>query len=94
MGDAPMAFVETTGGVRVAEDDLVSVGKNDVSLKLVMSLFLMVNFRSFLSRLVELRDEIQNKSKCSRWCLHIVSFHPQIRHHLLLLLSLAQLFYG
>jgi len=32
MGDAPMAFVETTGGVRVAGDDLVSVGRNDVSL--------------------------------------------------------------
>jgi len=31
MGDAPMAFVETTGGVRVAEDDVVAVGKNDVS---------------------------------------------------------------
>lgn len=31
MGDAPLAYVEGTGGVRVAEDDLVSVGKNDVS---------------------------------------------------------------
>ncbi|KAF2503258.1 P-loop containing nucleoside triphosphate hydrolase protein [Lophium mytilinum] len=30
MGDAPMAYVETAGGVRVAEDDLVTVGKNDV----------------------------------------------------------------
>lgn len=30
MGDAPMAYVETVGGVRVAEDDLVSVGKNDI----------------------------------------------------------------
>lgn len=31
MGDAPLAYVEGAGGVRVAEDDLVSVGKNDVS---------------------------------------------------------------
>jgi len=30
MGDAPLAYVETTGGVRVAEDDVVAVGKNDV----------------------------------------------------------------
>lgn len=31
MGDAPLAYVETVGGQRVSEDDLVSVGKNDVS---------------------------------------------------------------
>lgn len=31
MGDAPMAYVETVGGVRVSEDDEVSPGKNDVS---------------------------------------------------------------
>ena len=31
MGDAPMAYVETVGGIRVAEDDEVKVGKNDVS---------------------------------------------------------------
>lgn len=30
MGDAPLAYVETAGGVRVSEDDLVAVGKNDV----------------------------------------------------------------
>ena len=32
MGDAPMAYVETVGGVRVGEDDEVRVGKNDVSV--------------------------------------------------------------
>jgi ribosome-binding ATPase YchF (GTP1/OBG family) len=32
MGDAPMAYAETVGGVRVAEDDEVKVGKNDVSI--------------------------------------------------------------
>jgi ribosome-binding ATPase YchF (GTP1/OBG family) len=32
MGDAPLAYVEGAGGVRVAEDDLVGVEKNDVSL--------------------------------------------------------------
>ncbi|KAI9742277.1 MAG: hypothetical protein M1818_004177 [Claussenomyces sp. TS43310] len=31
MGDVPLAYVEGAGGVRVAEDDLVAVGKNDVS---------------------------------------------------------------
>lgn len=30
MGDAPMAYVETVGGVRVAEDDMIGVKKNDV----------------------------------------------------------------
>ncbi len=30
MGDAPLAYVETTGGVRVSEDDLVAVRKNDI----------------------------------------------------------------
>lgn len=31
MGDAPLAYVEGAGGARVSPDDLVSVGKNDVS---------------------------------------------------------------
>ncbi|CZT24807.1 probable GTP-binding protein [Ramularia collo-cygni] len=30
MGDAPLAYVDTVGGVRVSEDDLVSPGKNDI----------------------------------------------------------------
>ncbi|KAI9669974.1 MAG: hypothetical protein M1831_007010 [Alyxoria varia] len=30
MGDAPLAYSETAGGVRVGEDDMVAVGKNDV----------------------------------------------------------------
>ena len=32
MGDVPIAYVETVGGVRVSEDDIVRVGKNDVSV--------------------------------------------------------------
>ena len=32
MGDAPLAYVETEGGRRVSEDDVVVCGKNDVSL--------------------------------------------------------------
>lgn len=43
MGDAPLAFVETVGGVRVGEDDLVAVGKNDVSTSLVSSLFCLLS---------------------------------------------------
>jgi ribosome-binding ATPase len=31
MGDAPIAFIEGVGNMRVAEDDAVAVGKNDVS---------------------------------------------------------------
>ena len=30
MGDAPLAYVETVGGVRVSEEDGVAVGKNDI----------------------------------------------------------------
>jgi hypothetical protein len=31
MGDAPVAYIEGSGGIRVAEDQIVAVGKNDVS---------------------------------------------------------------
>lgn len=31
MGDAPLAYVEGAGGLRISEDKVVSVGKNDVS---------------------------------------------------------------
>lgn len=31
MGDAPIAYIEGVGGLRVADDDVVAVGKNDVS---------------------------------------------------------------
>lgn len=31
MGDAPIAYIEGVGGIRVAEDQVVAVGKNDVS---------------------------------------------------------------
>lgn len=31
MGDAPIAYIEGAGGIRVAEDQIVGVGKNDVS---------------------------------------------------------------
>ncbi|PVH96971.1 P-loop containing nucleoside triphosphate hydrolase protein [Periconia macrospinosa] len=41
MGDAPMAYVETKGGVRVAEDDVVVAGKNDVSLSSFLYFFLV-----------------------------------------------------
>jgi hypothetical protein len=32
MGDVPIAYVETAGGIRVSEDDVVAVGKHDVCL--------------------------------------------------------------
>jgi hypothetical protein len=31
MGDVPIAYIEGAGGVRVAEDEVVEAGKNDVS---------------------------------------------------------------
>lgn len=31
VGDAPLAFVETVGSVKVSEDSIVAIGKNDVS---------------------------------------------------------------
>lgn len=34
MGDVPLAYVETAGGFRVSEDDVVAVGKNDVGSQL------------------------------------------------------------
>ena len=54
MGDAPIAYIEGVGGIRVAEDQLVGVGKNDVSCrpccrKLTRTDF--CNHRSFRSRL-------------------------------------------
>lgn len=36
MGDVPIAYVETVGGVKVGEDDLIRPGKNDVSLASLM----------------------------------------------------------
>jgi ribosome-binding ATPase YchF (GTP1/OBG family) len=34
MGDAPIAYIEGPGGIRVAEDQIVSPGKNDVCIAL------------------------------------------------------------
>jgi len=30
MGDAPIAYAETVGGIKVSEEDLISIGKNDI----------------------------------------------------------------
>ena len=46
MGDAPMAYVETVGGVRVGEDDEVAVGRNDVSLAILWH-YSLLTFRRF-----------------------------------------------
>ena len=35
MGDAPIAYVEGAGGTRVAEDQIVALGRNDVGVVLV-----------------------------------------------------------
>lgn len=38
MGDAPIAYVEGAGGTRVAEDQIVAPGRNDVGALLEQSL--------------------------------------------------------
>lgn len=43
MGDAPIAYVEGAGGIRVAEDHNVAVGKNDVCF-----FILTVKFKSLM----------------------------------------------
>jgi hypothetical protein len=35
MGDAPIVYVEGVGGTRVAEDQIVALGKNDVGMFLL-----------------------------------------------------------
>lgn len=53
MGDAPLAYIEGVGGVRVAEDDIVAVGKNDVGLIYCLFKGLTKICRYSHSRLVE-----------------------------------------
>ncbi|KAI9786694.1 MAG: hypothetical protein M1816_007835 [Peltula sp. TS41687] len=38
MGDAPIAYIEGVGGVRVAEDSIVAVGQNDVCTVQILSI--------------------------------------------------------
>lgn len=67
MGDAPLAYVETVGAVRVGEDDLVAVGKNDVSdgtLDILMSELLTHDFRS-----CHLRSAEHNQPLLAGYCL-------------------------
>jgi hypothetical protein len=49
MGDAPLAYVETVGGVRVSEDDEVAPGKNDVSLRSGLSRCVLADAMQILS---------------------------------------------
>ena len=39
MGDAPIAYVEGAGGTRVAEDQIVATGRNDVGVLLAFCFF-------------------------------------------------------
>ncbi len=52
MGDAPVAYVEGAGGTRVAEDQIVAVGKNDVSSTLLQenSIRMLNYYRFYLSK--------------------------------------------
>lgn len=55
MGDAPIAFIEGVGNMRVAEDDLVAVGKNDVSQHISLPYMGLIRYRYWHSRLVRRR---------------------------------------
>lgn len=37
MGDVPINYIEGVGGTRVAEEDIVAVGKHDVSAWLILA---------------------------------------------------------
>jgi len=39
MGDVPIAYIEGVGGVRVGEDEIVTVGKHDVSIPCLCCIF-------------------------------------------------------
>lgn len=64
MGDAPIAYVEGVGGTRVSEDDLVAVGKHDVSETLAEVAVYYANqaHRSCHSRLGEVDDQFESKT--------------------------------
>lgn len=42
MGDIPIAYVEGAGGTRVSEDEIVAVGKHDVSFFRFFFLFVVI----------------------------------------------------
>ena len=58
MGDAPIAYVEGIGGVRVSEDDVIAIGKNDVNL----SFRLLNNANGDFTRFCHLRLAGQNET--------------------------------
>lgn len=37
MGDVPISYIETAGGVRVSEDEVVGVGKHDVRVNICIA---------------------------------------------------------
>lgn len=55
MGDVPISYIEGVGGTRVSEEDIVAVGKHDVS-QIRFSFHLRANdvfkYRSYHSRSV------------------------------------------
>lgn len=56
MGDVPISYIEGVGGTRVSEDDIVAVGKHDVSFLSFQSIRALIDnpqIRSYRSRLVD-----------------------------------------
>lgn len=49
MGDAPIAYVEGAGGTRIAEEQVVAVGKNDACLSISVHKYNVANAMQILS---------------------------------------------
>jgi ribosome-binding ATPase YchF (GTP1/OBG family) len=78
MGDAPLAYVETEGARRVGEDDIVAVGKNDVSafsFDLGYVRMRLMRIRSCRSRWAERRwGQARNQGEQSCECIYLYEY--------------------
>lgn len=65
MGDVPISYIEGAGGTRVSEDEIVAVGKHDVSSPYKLSLRVIAD-KGLLDRfyLSKLGDRSDNNNAC------------------------------
>lgn len=61
MGDVPIAYIEGAGGVRVGEDEIVAVGKHDVSLSTELMIMSKLNY-DMADTVVQSRKSIEDIS--------------------------------
>lgn len=74
MGDAPIAYIEGIGNIRVSEDDTVGVGKNDVSLKALFFLICSKQLTMCAGIVVQSRQSI-DKTKVLPFIIHWRIYH-------------------